>query len=436
MHLIWENLMKNLILHWTGSFKGLNSGSESYEIPDTVWKAIGEATAKSGSTIPSAYGVHVPNIAADGVYMSAEMYSFWTLYLGPVLLHRRFTSECYYHHFIQLVRLLTICLQFEISSVEVEEVRVGFIKWVKEYERIYYQYSPERLPVCPLTIHALLHIAPSIKATGPVWCYWAFPMERYCGAIQPAIRSRRFPFASLARYVLEDARLTQIKVFYDKIDELSLQSVHKGLVRGAYPSCCLLPPKLPGPPAVSSLTPLIGALSTWFQKRVGVVRKSLEMAHIENWGKIQCIDSEAGDTMRASEARRAGDDHRDASYVRYEMLVDKHAQRRNVRSEFVPQTFFGQLQRIYLIRFDTPCPDLGLQEPTTLIMAQIRECKVGDKNIPGLDFHFYSTNGQIHVTDITSVQCVVGRVPCGKNEWCIIDRSGVLGHAFFLEDED
>ncbi|KAJ3845668.1 hypothetical protein EV368DRAFT_53670, partial [Lentinula lateritia] len=120
----------------------------------------------------------------------------------------------------------------------------------------------------------------------------------------------------------------------------------------------------------------------------------------------------------------------------YEMLVDKHARRRNVRSEFVPQTFFGQLQRIYLIRFDTPCPDLGLQEPTTLIMAQIRECKVGDKNIPGLDFHFYSTNGQIHVTDITSVQCLIGRVPCGKNEWCIIDRSGVLGRAFFLEDED
>ncbi|KAJ4489142.1 hypothetical protein C8R41DRAFT_766903, partial [Lentinula lateritia] len=79
----------------------------------------------------------------------------------------------------------------------------------------------------------LLHIAPSIKATGPVWCYWAFPMERYCGAIQPAIRSCRFPFASLAQYVLEDAHLTQIKVFYNKIDELSLQSGHKGLVRGA-----------------------------------------------------------------------------------------------------------------------------------------------------------------------------------------------------------
>ncbi|KAJ3804937.1 hypothetical protein F5876DRAFT_27882, partial [Lentinula aff. lateritia] len=60
----------------------------------------------------------------------------------------------------------------------------------------------------------LLHIAASIKATGPVWCYWAFPMEWYCGTIQPAICSKRFPFAALSRYVLEDARLTQIKVFY------------------------------------------------------------------------------------------------------------------------------------------------------------------------------------------------------------------------------
>lgn len=87
---------------------------------------------------------------------------------------------------------------------------------------IYYQHDPDRISACPVTIHALLHIATSIKAIGPVWCYWAFPMERYCGVLQPAIRSRRFPYAALDRHVVEDAQLTQVKVTYNMAQELSL----------------------------------------------------------------------------------------------------------------------------------------------------------------------------------------------------------------------
>jgi hypothetical protein len=134
MHLIWENLVKNLILHWTGNFKGLDNGNESYSIPKAIWEAIGEATSAAGSTIPSAYGSRVPNIATHGSQCSAEMWSFWTLYLGPVLLRRRFQRPKYYGHFIRLVRLLNICLQFELTDDEIDEIRTGFIEWVKDYE--------------------------------------------------------------------------------------------------------------------------------------------------------------------------------------------------------------------------------------------------------------------------------------------------------------
>jgi hypothetical protein len=107
---------------------------------------------------------------------------------------------------------------------------------------IYYQHDPYRVSTCPVTIHALLHIADSIKVVGPVWCYWAFPMERYCGALQPAIRSRRFPYASLDRYVIEDAQLTQIKTVYNVTQELSLRPA-RGVVAGSYstPLCTLHP---------------------------------------------------------------------------------------------------------------------------------------------------------------------------------------------------
>lgn len=89
--------------------------------------------------------------------------------------------------------------------------------------RLYYQHDPARIATCPLTVHALLHIAPSIKFSGPVWCYWAFPMERFCGSIQPGIRSRRHPWASMDRYVFEFAQLTQIKTVYNIGEVLALR---------------------------------------------------------------------------------------------------------------------------------------------------------------------------------------------------------------------
>ena len=135
MHLIFENLIKNLVLLWTGKFKDLDEGSGDYVLSPRVWEAIGEATATSGSTIPSAYGARPQNVAQDKSQINADSWSFWALYLGPVLLRGRFTSLRYYTHFVDLVKLITLCLQFEITNQEITRVRVGFQKWVETYEK-------------------------------------------------------------------------------------------------------------------------------------------------------------------------------------------------------------------------------------------------------------------------------------------------------------
>lgn len=192
--------------------------------------------------------------------------------------------------------------------------------------------------MCPLTIHALLHIADSIEAMGPVWCYWAFPMERYCGTLQPAIRSRCFPYASLDRYVVEDAQLTQIKVVYNVAQELALRPPRTGtggfsdplcmsppflnllktLIMGspADPTCVLLPPKSPNRPTSNLINSIAVALATRFDVRIGTVKPFLNDALIEEWGKIRRVDSDEGDTMRTSSTGTTRDDSRDATYVR------------------------------------------------------------------------------------------------------------------------
>jgi len=76
---------------------------------------------------------------------------------------------------------------------------------------MYYQHNLARLATCNLNIHGLLHIADGIEAMGPVWCYWAYPMERFCGSLLRAVKSRRFPFTSIDKRVCDLAQIVQLK---------------------------------------------------------------------------------------------------------------------------------------------------------------------------------------------------------------------------------
>lgn len=86
MHLVFENVMKTLVLLWTGKFKALDTGTGDYQLLATVWDAIGAATAALGSTLPSAFCSHPPNIADDRKATTADSWSFWMQYIGPLLL--------------------------------------------------------------------------------------------------------------------------------------------------------------------------------------------------------------------------------------------------------------------------------------------------------------------------------------------------------------
>lgn len=100
--------------------------------------------------------------------------------------------------------------------------------------RLYYQYNPNRVSACPLTIHALLHIPDGIEQTGPVWVSWAFPTERFCGRLLPVIKSWRHPFANLDNYVVASAQLWQIKLKYNLHEALLLGPRKGDEVNGSF----------------------------------------------------------------------------------------------------------------------------------------------------------------------------------------------------------
>ncbi|KAJ7168417.1 hypothetical protein C8R43DRAFT_1085761 [Mycena crocata] len=389
MHLVWENVIKTLILLWAGEHKGMDEGSGEYHLGPTVFEAIGAAGKASGDTIPSCFGPRIPDIVKERYYFIADTWSVWTMSLGPILLRRRFKNPIYYTHFVSLVQLLYLCLQFEISTEDINTIETGMATWVQEFERLYYQYDLNRLPVCTLPIHGLLHIAPSIHIMGPSWCYWAYPMERFCGSLLPAIKSRRYPWASIDRRILELAQLFQIKAIY---------SLSKTLDLRRHPHCVLIHPR--------EVRPISGALrkqiSSYLASLYNVTTQQilpLILSPLEHWGKIQWL--EGGDMMHASELGKHGT--RDMTYVQFN--DDK----------------YGQLRLLLVVKLE---PSEVLQTSTTKIhlLAVVARSVLVQKN----RLEMPHTKGKFHaveIIDANELDFVVGRVP-DRGEYVFIKRVG------------
>ena len=119
------------------------------------------------------------------------------------------------------------------------------------------------------------------------------------------------------------------------------------------------------------------------------------------------------------------------------MFIDKYAHQPRRRPEYELQTFYGQLQHIYAIRFKSESGDIGLENGTVIILAALKTCILDqpDSQLRNLDVRFYSVEGAVHVIDITSVQCLVGRIR-DRNRWAIVDRSGSLARAVAEVSDD
>ena len=105
--------------------------------------------------------------------------------------------------------------------------------------------------------------------------------------------------------------------------------------------------------------------------------------------------------------------------LKYECLVDRNAANKEPE-DLIPQTFFGELQRV--VQLNLP-QSLEIHQPRdeTVLLAHVRTCDAIE-NEDGL--WEYSTMKSVpHFVDLNAIACVVGRV-YDRGRWTFIDRSG------------
>jgi hypothetical protein len=120
------------------------------------------------------------------------------------------------------------------------------------------------------------------------------------------------------------------------------------------------------------------------------------------------------------------------------MLVDKFARKKRHQPEYMLETFYGRLEHIFLIKLH-PLNNICFSSNEEVIFAAIRSCKLDTTpaELGKLDIHLYTHDGSLDFIDITSIQALVGRIPCPQagSKWAIVDRSGTLARAIFNNED-
>ncbi|KAG9074683.1 hypothetical protein FS749_013732 [Ceratobasidium sp. UAMH 11750] len=451
MHLFFENLVPNMIAHWTGRFKALDEGTGSYQLTPAVWAEVGRLTAQAARTIPSGFVGTIPDIARDQNLYKAEAYSFWWQYIGPIVLKGRL-DQPYYDHYILGREIVIRCVQLEITKAQVDELEEMIVQWVSQYEEYYYQYDYDRLRACPLTIHALLHLPHYIRQTGPLCGSWAFVMERFCGHLLPAVKNRYQPYQHLDNYVLRRAQMqmvchkyglpplarSTVKWRYEGGERLS---THERMYE-AFPHTILGRPVIKAVPINQQLTNQLSKYFGTVYKRwrltAADLRARIDLGSMVSYGRFRLTDN--GDRIRTAgvvdRAMRSESGVRDNSFVRITALPDANAD--DVLGPDVPfeEVNYGRLMNIYYVEFTE---DLENNVRKPYLLARVKLCR-GTNGLdaalpenPSVTYRSLSTPDMFH---INTVDGAVGRIALDRNEWGIIDRSRSVARTQFVDDDN
>ncbi len=222
MHLLFINLGELIVSLWRGTMKcEVTDDKRTWDwmvLTDAKWEAHGRLVAAATKFFPSSFH-RPPRNPAEKInsgYKATE-YFLYLFGLGPALF-RIVLPEKYWQHFCQLVHAIRIIIQRKITAQQLREAHYHFIKFVEDYELMYYQRRMDRLHFCRPCLHTLLHTASEADRIGP-GCYTTqYTMERAIGYLGALIRQSSNIFGNLCQIALRQAQINALKAICPNVD--------------------------------------------------------------------------------------------------------------------------------------------------------------------------------------------------------------------------
>ena len=222
MHLLCINIGELLIPLWRGQLKcDSNDDKDTWDwvkLIGNTWIEHGKLVAEATQYFPSSFH-RPPRNPVEKIssgYKATEYY-LYIFGLGPGFF-RTVLPKKYWKNLCKLVRGARILIQRRITIEQVREAHSFLIRFVEEYETLYYQRRPERLHFCRPCLHTLLHSAPEITRVGPGTYGSQYTMERAVGDLGKDIRQPSNPFANLCQIALRRSQINALKMICPELD--------------------------------------------------------------------------------------------------------------------------------------------------------------------------------------------------------------------------
>jgi Transposase family tnp2/Domain of unknown function (DUF4218) len=195
MHLVLQNIAPTLYKLWNRSKLPVDKRTnrhftpQLYHLDDKFLDTIGAALVGARENIPT-YLSHTPRRIDKhhNGYKAAE-WEAWVKFFGVPLLDQYLDGK-YVDNFRLLSCIYWLSTQYSLRLSEIDILDELVVRFVKSYEKLYYRDDPQRMSVCSVNIHYILHLPLYIRDCGPARYWWQFPMERFCGILKPKARSK------------------------------------------------------------------------------------------------------------------------------------------------------------------------------------------------------------------------------------------------------
>jgi hypothetical protein len=227
MHCVLQNVTPTLFQLWNRTKLSVDDKKNqtttnerpSYFLTKDDMEAIGNAMSSARSTIPLSLG-HAPR-RIDNHYkgFKAAEWKAWLIHYGSPLLWKHL-DEIYLANFRILSTFYQLATQHTVSPGQVRTIAELARSFVETFEDIYYRGIEDRLPVCTINVHSILHFAEWIRDCGPACYFWQFPMERFCGIIKPKARSKSRVNESIFNSMILTEHLNHIRFVHEGFEDL------------------------------------------------------------------------------------------------------------------------------------------------------------------------------------------------------------------------
>jgi hypothetical protein len=223
MHLGSLNLPDILINLWRGTLDCDKTDSRSTwdwaVLQGDTWKRHGKIVAGATPYLPGSFD-RPPRNPAEKINSgyNAWEYLMYLFGLGPGIFHNVLPDK-YWRNFCKLVYGFRIVNQHYIETKDLRQAHSALIKFILEFENLYYQRRVDRLHFVRQSIHGVSHFAPETVRVGPAVCSSQWTMERTIGNLSEEIRQPSNPYANLSKRGLIRSQINAIKAMVPDLED-------------------------------------------------------------------------------------------------------------------------------------------------------------------------------------------------------------------------